>query len=111
MPASASRVQACADSGVHSSGWMKCRLIHSGWYLPQHPAQARGVIRCGSTAGILVPMRMNSMCGIARSWPRIQSSLSSPRASGSPPEISTSRICGVLADVVERLLQPALVAA
>ena len=54
-----------------------------------------GVIRCGSTAGILVPMRTNSRCGIARKLPRIQSSFSSLRARGSPPLMSTSRIVGV----------------
>ena len=31
MPASASRVQASVTSGVSSAGWVKCRLIHSGW--------------------------------------------------------------------------------
>ena len=68
-----------------------------------------GVIRCGSTAGILVPMRTNSTCGIARRWLRIQSSRSSLKASGSPPEMSTSRIVGRLPDVLERHLQPLFV--
>ena len=88
---------------------MKCRLIHSGWCL-RSIRHSSGVIRCGSTAGILVPMRTNSTCGICRSRVRIQSSRSSLRASGSPPEMSTSRIAGRAADVVERLLQPGFAA-
>ena len=65
MPASASRVHAWKVSGVHSSGWTKCRLIHKGWCFRSMRHKSR-VMRWGSTAGILVPRRMNSTCGIAR---------------------------------------------
>jgi len=54
-----------------------------------------GVMRCGRTAGTLVPMRMISTCGISRRRDRSQLRRSSFKVSGSPPEISTSRTDGV----------------
>ena len=83
-------------------------LIHNGWYFRSTRTRSR-VIRCGSTAGILVPIRTNSMCGIDRKRPRIQSSLSSLSASGSPPEISTSRTVGRFFQVAEDRFQTLLV--
>ena len=94
MPASASRRQARTASGVHSSGWVKWMLSHSGWCLRSILTSA-GVMRWGITTGTLVPMRTNCTWGIERSSPSSQSSLSSERVSGSPPDSSTSRICGV----------------
>ena len=52
---------------------------------------------CGIATGCLVPMRMNSTCGIARSRLRRYSSFSSLNSNGSPPLRSTSRTEGVRA--------------
>ena len=38
-PALVSLSTARATSGVISFGWLKCRLIHSGWYFCEHLAQ------------------------------------------------------------------------
>ncbi len=48
-------------------------------------------MRCGRKIGTRVPMRRNSMCGIARRRFRIPSSLLSLKSSASPPLSSTSR--------------------
>ena len=60
-------------------------------------------MRMGRTAGILVPMRTNSMCLILRRRVSSQSSFSSPIDSGSPPESSTSRTSVCCLEVGERL--------
>ena len=106
MPASASRLQACVGLG---RAFVRMQEVHAHpqrMVLLAAPGSARGVIRCGSTAGILVPMRMNSRCGIARRLPRIQSSLSSlerQRIAAGDQHVANLRR---LADVLERLLQP-----
>ena len=52
-------------------------------------------MRMGSATGTRVPMRTMSTCSMARTLDTIHSSLSVDSVSGSPPEMSTSRICGV----------------
>ena len=52
-------------------------------------------MRIGRHTGTRVPMRTMSTCWIARTDDTSHSSLSVESVSGSPPEISTSRICGV----------------
>ena len=58
-------------------------------------------MRCGRKTGTRVPMRMISMCGIARSPRRIDSSSFGASVSASPPRSSTSRTVGVRRDVVD----------
>ena len=52
-------------------------------------------MRIGSTTGTRVPMRTISTCGIARSALMISSRRAVESVSGSPPEMSTSRMAGV----------------
>ena len=96
MPASASRVQAWNDSGVHSSGWRKWRLIQSGWCL-RSIRHSSGVIRCGSTAGIFVPIRRNSTCGISRN--RVENPVEplvaqGQRVAAGDQHVADGRACG-----------------
>ena len=49
--------------GVSSSGWLKCVLIQSGWYLLSI-SHSSGVIRSGRWHGTRLPIRMISRCGI-----------------------------------------------
>ena len=58
-------------------------------------AHSSSSMRMGSTTGTREPMRMISTCGIARTAAMISSSRSVDRVSGSPPEMSTSRMAGV----------------
>src|SRR6185369_1826296 len=55
---------------------------------------ARGARLVGEHTGTRVPMRTMSTWGIARTDDTIHSSLSVDNVSGSPPEMSTSRIAG-----------------
>ena len=94
MPASASRSIASRAFGCWTSkGWLKWVLSQMGWYF-RSMFTSSGVMRCGSTTGMRVPMRMISTCGIARRFLMTYSSRRSGTASGSPPEIRTSRISG-----------------
>ena len=64
------------------------------------------MIRCGSTAGILVPMRMNSRCGIARRLAEDPVELvfaKRQRIAAADQHVADLRR---LPDVLERLLQP-----
>jgi hypothetical protein len=58
-------------------------------------SQNSGVTRMGMKTGTREPMRMISTWGMARRRPRIMSSSLGASTIGSPPESSTSRICGV----------------
>ncbi len=94
MPARLSVSQARASSGVISLGWLTWMFIHSGWYLASISPSSSS-IRCGRNTGTREPIRMISTCGISRR-PRIADSSSfGASVRPSPPEISTSRICGV----------------
>ena len=95
MPASARRSTAALLSAVNSLGWLKWVFSHRGWCFFKMLTNS-GVMREGSTTGTRLPMRMISTCGMARSSPRIHSRRWSDSSSGSPPDSSTSRICGVL---------------
>ena len=81
-------------SGVISLGWLKCRLIHSGWYFSSI-SHSSSSMRCGRKTGTREPIRMISMWGISRSPRRIDSNSFGASVSPSPPEIRTSRTCGV----------------
>ena len=104
MPARVSRSQASASSLVISLGWLTWMFSHSGWYFCSMSHNS-AVTRMGMKTGTREPMRMISMCGISRR--RLSSSSSSLGAStsGSPPESSTSRTCGVRLEVVDLQLE------
>src|SRR6266545_109155 len=56
IPASASMPSAVTAAGVSSSGWLKCVLMYSGWYLLRI-AHSSGVTRSGRWQGIRLQMR------------------------------------------------------
>ena len=53
-------------------------------------------IRIGKTTGTREPIRITSTCGMARTAATISSSFAVAKVNGSPPEIKTSRMAGVL---------------
>ena len=67
---------------------------HSGWKRPSM-SHSSCVMRMGMKTGTREPMRTISMCGISRRRVRISSRILGASTSGSPPESSTSRTCGV----------------
>ena len=69
-PALVSLSTARLTSGVISLGWLKWRLIHSGWYFSSI-SHSSSSIRCGRKTGTREPIRMISMCGISRRPRRI----------------------------------------
>ena len=93
-PALVSLSTARETSGVISFGWLKCRLIHSGWYFCSI-SHSSSSMRCGRNTGTREPIRMISMCGISRRPRRIFSNSFGARVRPSPPEMRTSRTCGV----------------
>ena len=99
-PALVSLSTARLTSGVISLGWLKWRLIHSGWYFSSI-SHSSSSIRWGRKTGTREPIRMISMCGISRSPRRIDSNSFGASVRPSPPEMRTSRTCGVPAQVLE----------
>ena len=69
-PALVSLSTARETSGVISFGWLKWRLIQSGWYFSSI-SHSSSSIRCGRKTGTREPIRMISMCGISRRPRRI----------------------------------------
>ena len=68
-------------------------------------AQSSGVIRCGKKIGTRVPMRRNSMCGIARNRLKDLSSLSSLKIRASPPLKKHVAHFRVYLEITERLFK------
>ena len=95
IPRGDSLSQARASSGVISLGWLTWMFSQSGWYLASI-SHSSSSMRWGMNTGTRDPIRTISTCGISRRPRSADSSSLGASVSRSPPEISTSRICGLL---------------
>ncbi len=94
IPARLSLSQARASSGVISFGWLTWMFSHIGWYFASI-SQSSSSMRCGMKTGTREPIRMISTWGISRRPRRADSRSFGASVRPSPPEMRTSRICGV----------------